>query len=44
MLGFEAEEAVYSFRTVGYRAARAQYEALTTRKGRLTPKLYRSIR
>lgn len=43
MLGFEAEDAVYSFRTVGYRAARARHEALVARKGRLTPKLYRKI-
>ena len=42
-LGFEAEEAVYSFRTVGYRVARARYEALVARKGRLTPKMYRKI-
>ena len=43
MLGFEAEAAVDSFRTVGYRAARARYEALVARKGRLRPKLYRKI-
>ena len=43
-LDFEAETAVDSVRTVGLRLARARYEALMARKGRLTPKLYRKIR
>ncbi len=42
-LQFQADDAVFSVRTLGYRHARARHEALLARKGRLTPKLYRKV-
>lgn len=42
-LAEEADDARYSVREVGYRAARARHEALLARRGRLTPKLYRAV-
>jgi hypothetical protein len=43
LLEGEADDARHSVREVGYRAARARYEALLAQRGRLTPKLYREL-